>query len=120
MENASLPTTNPLNTPMQAEPPPKEKTDKAPYGIFVAVGAFVIILLVGILFLISSNKLKTDQTSKVNPTSFPQQIPEEIENTPAADYDDVDSLESEVNSIDLNELDKDTTDLEVELKNLTN
>src|SRR3989338_8216970 len=98
MENSSLPIKDPLNSPVPAEAP-KEKTDKAPYGIFVAIGAFVIIILVGILFLISSNKLRTEQGSEINPTAFPQQIPIEVENTPAADYNDVDVMEKDVNSI---------------------
>lgn len=94
---------------------------KAPYAIFVGIGAFLVVLIMGLIFL---NSKKSLQETKI-PISVPTQQPAQVdvlptvgESTASAESDEVQNLEKDAGSIDTSELDDPLQEIDKEIRAL--
>lgn len=119
MDKQPLPSENVSNEVQQVAEPVSGA--KAPYAVFVGIGAFLVVLIMGLIFL---NSKKSLQETKI-PISVPTQQPAQVdvlptvgESTASAISDEVQNLEQDAGSIDTSELDDPLQEIDREIKTL--
>lgn len=100
---------------------PAAPTPAAPYAIYVAIGAFLVATIIGMVFLNSKKSLPQTNIPIIIPTQQPAQVdivPTTQESTFSAGPDEVEDLERDAATIDTSELDDPLLEIDREIKAL--
>ncbi len=113
---------SPEHIPSEVQQAPEPVSGaNAPYAVFVGIGVFLVVLIMGLIFLNSKKSLQETKIPISVPTQQPTQvdvIPTVGESTASAESDEVQDLEKDAVSIDTSELDDPLQEIDSEMKAL--
>lgn len=119
MEKQPVPTENSQQTITPVVEP--VRPTGAPYALYVAIGTFLVVTVIGLVFLNSKKSLPQTNIPIVIPTQQPTQVevvPTTEESTPAAKSDEIEDLQHEAEIIDTSELDGPLQEIDREIRGL--